>query len=142
MIIREAKITDAGTICRISSNDLGYKCEEQFVKERLEKQDTTREVVFVAELDGAVAGYVHAEMYSLLYWEPMVNILGLAVSSECRRKGVGKALMKQVEEWARERGIKEIRLNSGGTRKEAHEFYRSIGFDDEKMQRRFIKSID
>ena len=142
MIIREAKITDAGAICRISSNDLGYKCEEQFVKERLEKQDTTREVVFVAELDGAVAGYVHAEMYSLLYWEPMVNILGLAVSSECRRKGVGKALMKQVEEWARERGIKEIRLNSGGTRKEAHEFYRSIGFDDEKMQRRFIKSID
>ena len=142
MIIREAKITDAGAICRISSNDLGYKCEEQFVKERLEKLDATREIVFVAELDGAVAGYVHAEMYSLLYWEPMVNILGLAVSSDCRRKGTGKALMKQVEEWARERGIKEIRLNSGGTRKEAHEFYRSIGFDDEKMQRRFIKSID
>ena len=142
MIIREAKITDAGTICRISSNDLDYKCEEQFVKERLEKLDTTREVVFVAELDGAVAGYVHAEMYSLLYWEPMVNILGLAVSSDCRRKGAGKALMKRVEEWTRERKIKEIRLNSGGTRKEAHEFYRTIGFDDEKMQVRFIKSID
>ena len=140
--VREAKLTDAAAICSISSNDLGYDCEERFVKERLEKLDETREVVFVAELDGAVAGYVHAEVYSLLYWEPMVNILGLAVSSDCRRKGAGKALMKQVEEWARERGIKEIRLNSGGTRKEAHEFYRCIGFDDEKMQRRFIKSID
>ena len=96
----------------------------------------------MAELDGAVAGYVHAEMYSLLYWEPMVNILGLAVSSDCRRKGTGKALMKRVEEWAKEKEIKEIRLNSGGTRKEAHEFYRAVGFDDEKMQRRFIKSID
>ncbi len=142
MVIREAKITDAGTICRVSSRDLGYKCEEQFVKERLEKLDTTREVVFVAELDGEIAGYVHAEVYSLLYWKPMVNILGLAVSSDCRRKGAGKALMKRVEEWAKEKEIKEIRLNSGGTRKEAHEFYRSIGFDDEKMQRRFIKSID
>ena len=140
--VREAKLTDAAAICRISSNDLGYDSEERFVKERLEKLDAVREVVFVAELDGAVAGYVHAEMYSLLYWEPMVNILGLAVSSDCRRQGAGKALMERVEEWARIRGIKEIRLNSGGTRKEAHEFYRAIGFDNEKMQRRFIKSID
>ena len=115
--------------------------EEQFVKERLEKLDTTREVVFVAELDGEVAGYVHAEVYSLLYWEPMVNILGLAVSSDFRRKGAGKALMKRVEEWAKERKIKEIRLNSGGTRKEAHEFYRTIGFDDEKVQIRFLKEV-
>ena len=142
MIIREAKITDAGAICRISSNDLGYKCEEQFVKERLKKLDANREVVFVAEVNDVVAGYIHAEVYSLLYWEPMVNILGLAVSSDYRRKGAGKALMKQVEEWARERKIKEIRLNSGGTRKEAHEFYRAIGFDDEKVQIRFLKEVE
>lgn len=41
-----------------------------------------------------------------------------------------------------DRGIKEIRLNSGGTRKEAHEFYRTIGFDDEKMQIRFLKEVE
>ncbi len=140
--VREAKLTDAAAICRISSNDLGYDCEEQFVKERLEKLDAIREVVFVAELDGTVAGYVHAEIYSLLYWEPMVNILGLAVSSDCRRQGAGKALMERVEEWVRIRGLKEIRLNSGGTRKEAHEFYRAVGFDNEKMQIRFLKEVE
>lgn len=140
--VREAKLMDAAAICRISSNDLGYACEELYVKERLEKLDATREAVFVAELDGAIAGYVHAEVYSLLYWKPMVNILGLAVSSNYRRQGIGKALMQQVEEWARERGIKEIRLNSGGTRKEAHEFYRAIGFDDEKVQIRFLKEVE
>ncbi len=140
--VREAKLSDVAAICSISSNDLGYKCEEQFVKERLEQLDATWEVVFVAELNGAVVGYVHAEIYSLLYWEPMVNILGLAVSSDCRRKGAGKTLMKRVEEWAKERGITEIRLNSGGTRKEAHEFYRAIGFDDEKVQIRFLKEVE
>lgn len=142
MVVREATITDASAICSISSNDLGYDCEEVFVQERLEKLDPTREVVLAAELDGAVAGYVHAEIYALLYWKPMVNILGLAVSSVYRRKGVGKALMICVEEWAKERGIKEIRLNSGGTRKEAHEFYRAIGFDDEKVQIRFLKEME
>ena len=142
MYIREAKITNAAAICSISCKDLGYECEENFVKERLSNLDAVREVVFVAEIDGEVAGYIHGEVYRLLYWEPMVNILGLAVSSDCRRQGVGKALMHQVEDWAREKGIKEIRLNSGGTRKEAHEFYRTIGFDDEKVQIRFLKTVD
>ena len=64
--VREAKLMDAAAICRISSNDLGYACEELYVKERLEKLDATRKAVFVAELDGAIAGYVHAEVYSLL----------------------------------------------------------------------------
>ena len=142
MVIREAMITDDEAICHISSKDLGYDCEESFVKERLEQLDSSREIVLVAEAGGKVAGYVHAEVYSLLYWEPMVNILGLAVSSDCRRQGAGKTLMMRVEEWAKKRGIKEIRLNSGGTRKEAHEFYRAIGFDDEKVQVRFLKALD
>ena len=141
MIIREAKITDAMAICSISSKDLGYECEENLVKKRLEHLDSSREVVFVAELNDVVAGYIHAEIYNLLYFESMVNILGLAVVSDCRRKGAGKVLMKQVEEWAKVKGIKEIRLNSGGTRKEAHEFYRAIGFDDEKVQIRFLKEV-
>lgn len=141
MVIREARVTDATAICSISSNDLGYACEEQFVLQRLAALDSNREVVFVAEIDGAVAGYVHAEVYSLLYWEPMVNILGLAVALDYRRKGVGKALMNRTEEWAKEKEIKEIRLNSGGSRKEAHEFYRAVGFDDEKVQVRFVKEL-
>lgn len=142
LYIREAEDKDAVAICNISSNDLGYACEEQFVLQRLAALDSNREVVFVAEIDGAVAGYVHAEIYSLLYWEPMVNILGLAVALDCRRKGVGKALMTRTEEWAKEKEIKEIRLNSGGSRKEAHEFYQAVGFNDEKVQIRFVKSID
>ena len=142
MVIREAMITDAVAICHISSKDLGYECEESFVKDRLEQLDSSREIVFVAEADGKVAGYVHAEVYNLLYFESMVNILGLAVSSDCRRQGAGKALMNRVEVWAKELGIKEIRLNSGGTRKEAHEFYRAIGFDDEKAQIRFLKEVE
>lgn len=142
MVIREARVTDATAICSISSNDLGYACEEQFVLQRLAALDSNREVVFVAEIDGAVAGYVHAEVYNLLYYESMVNILGLAVALDCRRKGVGKALMTRTEEWAKEKEIKKIRLNSGGSRKKAHEFYRAVGFDDEKVQIRFVKSID
>ena len=142
MIIREATLKDAFTICNISCIDLGYDCSCEFVSTRISNLDKGREKVFVVEVNGIVAGYVHAEKYQTLYFEPMINILGLAVSAEFRRRGIGRMLLKHAERWANEEGIHKIRLNSGGSRKEAHSFYRAMGYGNEKEQIRFIKDIE
>ena len=86
-------------------------------------------------------GYVHVEKYNILYCESMINILGLAVDEDYQRRGIGRALIQAVERWGREQGINKVRLNSGALRKEAHAFYRAIGFDSEKEQIRFMKEI-
>ena len=142
MIIREATIEDAFAICNISCADLGYDCSCEFVSTRISNLDKGREKVFVAEVNGIVAGYIHAEKYQTLYFEPVINILGLAVSSEFRRRGIGRMLLSCTESWANEVGIKKIRLNSGVSRKEAHSFYRAMGYNNEKGQIRFIKDIE
>ena len=142
MIIREATIEDAFAICNISCADLGYDCSCEFVSTRISNLDKGREKVFVAEVNGIVAGYIHTEKYQTLYFEPMINILGLAVSSEFRRRGIGRMLLKRAERWANEVGIHKIRLNSGASRKEAHSFYRAMGYSNEKGQIRFIKDIE
>ena len=142
MTIREATIEDAFAICNISCADLGYDCSCEFVSTRISNLDKGREKVFVAEVNGIVAGYIHAEKYQTLYFEPMINILGLAVSSEFRRRGIGRMLLKRAERWATEVGIHKIRLNSGASRKEAHSFYRAMGYNNEKGQIRFIKDIE
>ena len=142
MIIREATIEDAFAICNISCADLGYDCSCEFVSARISNLDKGREKVFVAEVNGIVAGYIHAEKYQTLYFEPMINILGLAVSSKFRRRGIGRMLLKRAERWANEVGIHKIRLNSGASRKEAHSFYRAMGYSNEKGQIRFIKDIE
>ena len=142
MIIREATIEDAFAICNISCADLGYDCSCEFVSTRISNLDKGREKVFVAEVNGIVAGYIHAEKHQTLYFEPMINILGLAVSSEFRRRGIGRMLLKRAEHWANEVGIHKIRLNSGASRKEAHLFYRAMGYNNEKGQIRFIKDIE
>ena len=141
MIIREATIEDAFAICSISCFDLGYDCSCEFVSARISNLDKGREKVFVAEVNGIVVGYIHAEKYQTLYFEPMINILGLAVSAEFRRHGIGKMLLKHAECWAKKVGIHKIRLNSGISRKEAHLFYRAMGYNNEKVQIRFIKYI-
>ena len=142
MIIREATIEDAFAICNISCADLGFDCSCEFVSTRISNLDKGREKVFVAEVNGIVAGYIHAEKYQTLYFEPMINILGLAVSSKFRRRGIGRMLLKRAERWANEIGIHKIRLNSGASRKEAHSFYRAMGYSNEKGQIRFIKDIE
>ena len=142
--IRTAVEADYEALARIGREDMGYpESTEALVREKLRKalaKDDER--VYVAVLDGNAAGFVHAEQYDVLYYPTMINILGLAVSGEYRRLGIATKLMDAVEGWARESGVWEIRLNSGMTRKGAHEFYRRNGFTDEKEQMRFLKTLE
>ena len=141
MIIRTAISTDAPSLCNICRNDLGYDCRTDLIKERIEKLDTEREAVFVAEKDGIVVGYIQVELYRTLYFETMANILGLATDSNYRRQGIGKALVEKTEEWASGKGAKIMRLNSGASREGAHAFYRNLGYGSEKEQLRFLKEL-
>ena len=140
--IRRATTEDAGAVCEICSEDLGYPCEESFVKEKIEKLDDDREAVYVAVVNDTVAGYVHVEKYDTLYFETMANLLGLAVKDEYRHKGIGKELVLAAEAWAAQNGIKTMRLNSGASRTDAHDFYRHLGYDLEKEQIRFMKRLN
>ena len=141
--IRQAVEADYEALAKIGREDMGYvESTDELVREKLPKVlSKDYERVFVAVCDGTVAGFVHAEQYELLYYPALVNILGLAVSGEFRRLGLAAKLMAAVEDWARACGIGEIRLNSGITRTGAHEFYRKNGFDDEKEQKRFLKTL-
>lgn len=140
-MIREAMIKDCIDISMISTIDLGYSCDEKLIEKRLANLDSKRECVYVAEIEGHVVGFIHIEKYDLLYYSSMANILGIAVSGKVRRQGIGKQLIIAAEEWAKSNNIFEMRLNSGESRKEAHSFYRNLGYRNEKMQLRFIKKL-
>lgn len=140
-MLREAKVNDYLGICKVATDDLGYKCEPELVKYRLENIDTNREKVYVAETEEKIVGFIHAEIYNTLYYKSMVNLQGLAVDSEFRHKGYGRALLCEVESWAKRNGIDLTRVNSGFSRKEAHAFYRNLGYNNEKEQIRFLKQL-
>ena len=121
IIIRQAKIEDYKDICKICCDDLGYNCSEELVKERLKGLDKNSERVLVAVYNSEVVGYLHAQIYKTLYFEELINFLGLAVSKEYRNKKVGTKLVNEIENWAKEKGIKKVRVNYGFSRKKAHE---------------------
>ena len=143
--IRQATASDIPAMNELFRRDLGYEeCRLEIVEKQFAGLDNSREAVFVAEAgddSGHIAGVIHVEKYNVLYFPTMANILGLAVAADFRRLGIGSALLKQAEEWARENGTSSMRLNSGESRKQAHEFYRAQGYIDDKKQLRFIKDL-
>ena len=143
--IRQAAASDIPEMNELFRKDLGYaECRFEIVKKQFAGLDNSREAVFVAEAeddDGHIAGVIHVEKYNVLYFPTMANILGLAVAADYRRQGIGSALLKRAEKWARENGACSMRLNSGESRKQAHEFYRAQGYTDDKKQLRFIKEL-
>jgi len=140
--IRPARLDDADALCRLNREEMGYDYPAALTAQRLERLLTSPgDRIFVAEQDGEVAGYVHAQHYELLYADPMKNIMGIAVSAAHKRKGIGAALLRRVEEWASDDGCAGVRLVSGATRTAAHEFYRRCGYGGGREQLNFKKML-
>lgn len=141
LFIREATPEDAADIARISSRDLGYPCDAALVATRLTGLDRDRERVFLAICEDRVIGFLHAELYRLLYQQDQVNVLGLAVDAAHQGHGAGRLLMEAAETWAHAVGAAAVRLNSAEGRQEAHAFYAHLGYRHTKTQKRFTKAL-
>jgi ribosomal protein S18 acetylase RimI-like enzyme len=85
--------------------------------------------IFVAELDGAIAGAVSLWVRPRLNWTtPEAWIPDLYVDPAFRRRGAARALLDACVEAGRERGCHRVVLESGHERSEAHRLYESYGF--------------
>ena len=138
--IRECKMEDASAIYNLNSAELGYEYAIDRTKTKLKYLlKSKKDQIFVATVGGVVVGYVHACDYDLIYAPHLKNIMGIAVLSEYKQQGIGKALLTEIEKWAKKTRAAGVRLASGKTRKGAHEFYRRCGYHAVRAQLNFKK---
>lgn len=143
-MLRALKPTDTGSIYEINKEALGYDFSPEETASQLAKlsQDPHHFLLgYEDPASHALLGYVHAEVYESLYSHAGFNILALAVLPQMQGKGIGKALLKGLEQETEKRGYKFIRLNSADHRIGAHAFYEQVGYTCDKLQKRFIKFI-
>ena len=141
-LIRLARPGDADDIVRLT-NQLGYDITQPETADRIRRivsRDDQRFLVAVAE--NRPVAWVHAAILEFIESEAFVIIGGLVVDRNYRRQGIARLLMRQVEDWARERGCFIIRLTSSSTRTGAHRFYEQLGYENIKMQYAFAKALD
>lgn len=141
-MIRKAEMKDYLDIACLSGV-LGYPISEAAVKKNLARilKDADHEFL-VFELGERVTAFIEAEIYAPVYAEQvMLNVLGLAVDEKNQGQGIGAQLLNALEEKAKAREIKVIRLNSGVQRHEAHQFYEHQGYTSNHSQKRFLKFL-
>jgi GNAT superfamily N-acetyltransferase len=98
-------------------------------------------IVFVAENDGSLVGWIHASVSPVLEADLYAEIAGLVVDESCRSHGVGAALVQAAERWARTAGCGAMRVRSRVMRERAHAFYERNGYARIKTQHAFEKNL-
>ena len=141
MIYRKYESGDISAVRDILEYDLGYNCEFDSLKKRVdEMMNRGNYQIFVACDGDKVVGYIGYVNYLAFELENEgMKIIALAVSKEYRRKGIGTQLLKTAEQWAKENNVEVVLLNSGLPREDAHTFYESQGYFKKSFG--FIKRI-
>ena len=137
LFIRVADLKDAEPINKLSIQ-LGYAATGEQIQTRLKEILSHHDnCVFVAVENENIVGWVHG-FYSLrIESASFVEIGGLVVDKNYQRKGVGQMLVKKVIEWSQTKRVDKIRVRCNTIRKEAHIFYKAIGFLETKEQKIF-----
>jgi ribosomal protein S18 acetylase RimI-like enzyme len=140
--VREATVADAPALAALAG-ELGYPVDVAASAGRLAVAlaDGDRSV-FVAEVDGRVAGWIDVAERRPIQEGRSAEIGGLVVTADRHRSGLGRALVAAAEQWAAGRGLASLTVRSRSTRDAAHAFYRALGFEDVKTSLVFRKPVE
>ena len=147
VIVRPAEVADVTDVARLLT-DLnlqvgvgGYPPEREYEPElcnvtpdQVQRRAITMrnlETVFVAELGGAVCGFVSLRLTPYLDQDvPYAEITEVYVEPEARRHGVAQALMLFAEGQAARHGATSVHLVTGAGNVNAQAFYKAAGYED------------
>lgn len=104
-----------------------------------------RSKMFVAELDGALVGYVFVRVgdstpIPLLTPRRYAEIDTLMVARRAQRQGIGRALMERAQQWGKEQGATRAQLNVLEFNRGALEFYEELGYST--LRRTMWRSLE
>jgi GNAT superfamily N-acetyltransferase len=139
LTVRDAQAADAEPIAGLLAQ-LGYPTQASAVEARLENLAIVGDRVVLAELDGGAVGLAHLQVTPAIeHQRPVARIAALVVDEQHRGRGIGRALVDELETEARQRGCGLLFLTTSERRDDAHAFYEQLGF--EQSGRRYGRTL-
>ncbi|MFB4284095.1 MULTISPECIES: GNAT family N-acetyltransferase [unclassified Nonomuraea] len=96
--------------------------------------------VFVAMAEGEVVGMVSVNTHQHFTGPVEAYIGELAVAPRAVRTGVGRRLLSAAENWARQKGLRHLTLETAAGNTTARRFYAAVGYREEAI--RFTRVLD
>ncbi|MEZ0536898.1 GNAT family N-acetyltransferase [Caldicellulosiruptoraceae bacterium PP1] len=140
-VVRKAKIEDAISIKAVTHEAFIKYCEladidptnNAAVNETIDEiiNDINNKEVYVAFIDGELVGSIRVEIFP----DKTAYISRFGVKLSFQNNGVGKALMKVVDERLIELGVKRVYLHTASKVKDLVRFYYARGFYIEEVSK-------
>lgn len=147
ILIRKAQNNDFESVLRLSKAlfdhedrfghefNLNWTYGEKGQKYFLERFSDKNAIIFVAEVDGKVVGYIigfiHA--YSARRKNPFCDIENIFIEEKYRKQGLGDKLIKRIIGIAKRRRVTRLRLSTIAQNELAIKFYKSHGFEEVQL---------
>jgi GNAT superfamily N-acetyltransferase len=129
MLIRPATAADASAIASLITH-LGYPADAETMRHRFTRvTDHQDSAIFIAEVDGVVAGVASMCVRPTLNRDGLVaELVTLVVAPAHQRLGVGRRLVEAFEAWAATANARTLFLTCAVRREGAHQFYERLGY--------------
>lgn len=137
LTIQHAKDADLESLSKLYEELIGERTNLDKMNQNFRLMESNPNyIVLTAKEDNSVIGSVMGIICLDLVGEckPFMVIENVVVKSAWRGRGIGAKLMEEIEEIGRERNCYYTMFVSGSHRKEAHQFYKAIGYDLDFVQ--------
>lgn len=107
--------------------------------------DSANEICFLAKVEGTYIAFVHISIRND-YVEgadepPIAYVEGIYVKPKFQKRGVAKRLMSVAEDWARQKGLRQIASDTEITNSVSVDFHKKNGFAEVERIVCFIKDL-
>ena len=129
--VRGRKPADLEAVIALDARNVGRRREEFFrIKLQQNLQETGIKVSLAAELDGIFAGFLLARVYYGEFgtMEPVAVLDTIGVHPDFRGRGVGHALLRQLQVNLHGLGVGTLRTEVGWDEPELLRFFQHTGF--------------
>jgi ribosomal protein S18 acetylase RimI-like enzyme len=144
MKVRRLQESDLGSLAGLYRQFWGAESNLDRMKARFRELNANpKYVILCATINEVVVGSIMGIVCDELYGEcrPFLLMENLVVDVKYRRKGIGRALLSELEKHAREWNCTQILFITEADRKDAVSFYESLGHNPRKHVG-FKKSFD
>ena len=138
--IKKQDIESFIDICK----DIGYDLRYENISNRIRdlSKTETSDLILAVDESKTILGWIQIEICNFILIEKCANIKGLFIDKKFRGRKIGKMLINQAYNWAKQNNCTGITISTHKSRIDSHDFYTHIGFKNLNVHSTYYKALD